>query len=99
MTSAALNLGPIAKRLVERDRAQQRVQQRGYHAVYRLGEVNVCPGCRRTQWLVGRQLAECAVCETALPIEVGGSSGPGLFNHGARTAGQRAALTDPGKEI
>jgi hypothetical protein len=42
---------------------------RGFHAVYRDGETNHCPGCGRTQWYVGRQLAECAFCATALPLE------------------------------
>lgn len=41
---------------------------RGYHAVYREGEVNHCPGCGRTHWIIGRQLAECAFCATALPL-------------------------------
>jgi hypothetical protein len=41
---------------------------RGYHAVYRLNEVNHCPGCGRTHWLLGRVLAECGFCATALPI-------------------------------
>jgi hypothetical protein len=27
---------------------------RGYHAVYRENEVNHCPGCGRTQWIIGR---------------------------------------------
>ena len=44
---------------------------RGYHAVYREHEVNHCPGCGRTHWLVGRVLAECASCSTALPLEAG----------------------------
>ena len=41
---------------------------RGYHAVYREHEVNHCPGCGRTQWLIGRMSAECAFCSTALPL-------------------------------
>ena len=41
---------------------------RGYHAVYRENEVNHCPGCGRTHWLVGRVLAECGFCATALPL-------------------------------
>ena len=41
---------------------------RGYHAVYREHEVNHCPGCGRTHWLIGRMLAECAFCATALPL-------------------------------
>ena len=41
---------------------------RGYHAVYRENEVNHCPGCGRTHWYVGRTLAECGFCSTALPL-------------------------------
>lgn len=41
---------------------------RGYHAVYRENEVNHCPGCGRTHWILGRVLAECAFCATALPL-------------------------------
>ena len=41
---------------------------RGYHVVYREHEVNHCPGCGRTQWLIGRVSAECAFCATALPL-------------------------------
>lgn len=35
---------------------------------YRSGEVNHCPACSRSQWLIGRQTAECAFCHTALPL-------------------------------
>ena len=42
--------------------------KRGYHAVYRENEVNHCPGCGRTHWYVGRSLAECGFCATALPL-------------------------------
>jgi hypothetical protein len=41
---------------------------RGYHAVYREHEINHCPGCGRTHWLIGRVSAECAFCTTALPL-------------------------------
>jgi hypothetical protein len=41
---------------------------RGYHPVYHDGEVNHCPGCGRTHWLIGRLSAECAFCSTALPL-------------------------------
>ncbi len=44
------------------------VAARGYHAVYRPNEVNRCPGCGRTHWYVGRQLAECGFCATAIPL-------------------------------
>jgi hypothetical protein len=43
---------------------------RGYHVVYREHEVNHCPGCGRTQWLIGRMSAECAFCST--PCFIGG---------------------------
>lgn len=43
--------------------------RRGYYVMYREGEVNHCPGCDNTHWLVGRMLAECAFCATALPLE------------------------------
>ena len=42
--------------------------RRGYHAVYRENEINRCPGCGRTHWHVGRTLAECAFCATAMPL-------------------------------
>lgn len=42
---------------------------RGFFAVYRAGEINLCPACGRSQWLVGRILAECAFCSTAVPLD------------------------------
>jgi len=41
---------------------------RGYSIVYREGEVNFCPGCGRSHWYIGRLLAECAWCGTAVPL-------------------------------
>jgi glutaredoxin 2 len=35
---------------------------------YRDGETNHCPGCARSQWIIGRLSAECAFCSTALPL-------------------------------
>ncbi len=49
---------------------------RGYHAVYRDGEVNHCPGCGRTHWHIGRLSAECAFCTTALPLKDAMMQGP-----------------------
>ena len=49
---------------------------RGYHAVYRDGEINHCPGCGRTHWLIGRMSAECAFCSTALPLREALTQGP-----------------------
>ena len=57
---------------------------RGYHAVYRPGEVNHCPGCGRTHWMIGRLLAECAFCATALPLMDAGTTGVGLFRRNWR---------------
>lgn len=44
---------------------------RGYAVSYRVGQMSVppCPGCGRTQWLVGRTMAECASCGLALPLD------------------------------
>ena len=42
--------------------------ERGYSVVYREDETNHCPGCGRTHWYVGRLMAECAFCATALPL-------------------------------
>lgn len=56
---------------VIRDQARQLPHypaHRGYHAVYRQQEVNHCPGCGRSHWLVGRMSAECGFCSTALPF-------------------------------
>jgi hypothetical protein len=52
---------------------------RGYHVAYRPNQVNACPGCGRSHWLVGRLMAECAFCATALPMLDGGTTGIGLF--------------------
>ena len=63
----------MATRVFEarRDSFPPRPQERGYHVVYREHETNHCPGCGRTQWLIGRLMAECAFCATALPLENG----------------------------
>ncbi len=68
--------------------------ERGYHAVYREHEVNHCPGCGRTQWLVGRVSAECAFCATALPLaeaSLRARSGPAIIQHENRQAQAWAA--------
>jgi len=56
--------------------------RRGYQAFYRPDEVNHCPGCAAAQWIVGRMVAECAFCGTAVPLITGGTTGPGLFRLG-----------------
>lgn len=64
---------------------------RGYHVVYRPDEVNHCPGCGRSHWLIGRSLAECGFCATALPLLDGGMSGAGLFRRGTRSSEEMLA--------
>ncbi|HYD13313.1 MAG TPA: hypothetical protein VEC11_10745 [Allosphingosinicella sp.] len=64
---------------------------RGYHAVYRAGQTNHCPGCGRSHWIVGRLLAECAFCTTALPLVEGGMTGTGLFRNSWRAPEALAA--------
>jgi hypothetical protein len=46
-----------------------KAETRGYHIVYREQDTNYCPGCGRTHWYIGRSMAECAFCATALPLE------------------------------
>lgn len=44
-------------------------RERGYHIVYHEHGTNHCPGCGHSHWYVGRTMAECAFCTTALPLE------------------------------
>jgi hypothetical protein len=60
---------PAMLRSIDAGREAYDPTSRGYHAVYRDGEINHCPGCGRTHWLIGRMLAECAFCATALPLK------------------------------
>jgi predicted small secreted protein len=43
-------------------------RQRGYMVLFHEGENTHCPGCGHSNWNVGRSMAECAFCATALPI-------------------------------
>jgi len=61
---------------------------RGYHVAYRAHEVNHCPGCGRSHWIIGRLLAECAFCATALPLMETGTTGAGLFRRNVRAPGE-----------
>ncbi len=58
---------------------------RGYHAVYHEHQVNPCPGCGRTHWMIGRLLAECGFCGTALPLSesYSRSASAPMFRHGS----------------
>ena len=58
--------------------------QRGYHIFYRDEETNHCPGCGRTHWYIGRVMAECAFCGTALPLTESLGMGNGLFRSRGR---------------
>ena len=71
MHNAGFNFGPLLPSIPG---------NRGYHAVYHDGEINHCPGCGRTHWLIGRQSAECAFCTTALPLEGCADAGAGAAN-------------------
>lgn len=55
--------------------------RRGYLALYRENEVNHCPGCGRTHWLIGRTTAECAFCTTAVPLEAMSRSAAATIQH------------------
>ena len=59
---------------------------RGYHAVYRENAANHCPGCGRSHWLIGRLLAECGFCGTALPLSESYARGTSttFHSHGPR---------------
>jgi hypothetical protein len=69
-----------------------RPQERGYHVVYRDHETNHCPGCGRCQWLIGRLMAECAFCATALPLESGLMMGNQTVRHTRRNLASDQAL-------
>jgi hypothetical protein len=43
-------------------------KQRGYCLLYHEGANMHCPGCGHSNWHVGRNMAECAFCATALPM-------------------------------
>ena len=41
---------------------------RGFMPLYHADHVNHCPGCSGTNWIIGRFSAECAHCESAIPL-------------------------------
>lgn len=43
---------------------------RGYFVVYR-GPETRCPGCGRAHWWIGRTMAECGFCATAVDLAEG----------------------------
>ncbi len=50
----------------------QEISSRGFMPLYYTGESNYCPGCGGRHWHVGRISAQCARCDTALPIAMNG---------------------------
>lgn len=81
----------MAANLFEARGVPSRPHERGYHVVYRDHEVNRCPGCGRSHWLIGRLMAECAFCATALPLESGAHAGYQSVRHTRRApVGDRA---------
>ena len=61
---------------------------RGYQPLYHLDIENRCPGCGKSHWYVGRFSAECAYCETALPLAMVASQPmqPRFTEHFSKTA-------------
>jgi len=57
MYTASKNLSPAAT-------------PRGFRPLYHADSVNHCPACNRTHWHIGRATAECAFCETAIPLAI-----------------------------
>jgi len=57
---------------------------RGYGIMYRESEVNHCPGCGRSHWYIGRLLAECGFCGTAVPLSEGRMQGLGGHSRNRR---------------
>jgi hypothetical protein len=61
---------------------------RGFALLYHADVVNHCPACGHTHWHIGRMVAQCAFCETALPLSVSSSqpAEPLFFFKGSSTA-------------
>jgi hypothetical protein len=66
---------------------------RGFLPLYHGDTVNHCPGCGRTHWHIGRATAECAFCDTALPLAASMSrpNEPMFWFRGSSTAVHVAA--------
>ena len=53
--------------------------RRGYAFLYRPEVPNYCPGCSKTNSLVGRHVAECAFCGAILPLSDRAATGTSGF--------------------
>ena len=40
---------------------------RSYSPLYH-GSDTICPACHKSNWIVGRQSAQCGYCHTAIPL-------------------------------
>jgi hypothetical protein len=60
----------------------------GFAPLYHSDVVNHCPACGHTHWLIGRTTAECAFCDTALPLAASASQPmePLFYYRGTKTA-------------
>ena len=60
----------------------------GFTQLYHSNVINHCPACGHTQWHIGRSTAECAFCETALPLSASVSqpAEPQFFYRSTKTA-------------
>ena len=65
----------------------------GFRFVYYDGKENHCPGCGGRNWVIGRLMAECAHCETALPLQAAHGYGFTPRFHASRAPG-----VDEGRE-
>ncbi|TWH90488.1 hypothetical protein [Sphingobium baderi] len=69
---------------------------RGYALLYHSGETNHCPGCGQRHWIIGRMMAQCARCDTALPLdEVHGVGYAPRFINGRRETDADALFNSP----
>ena len=68
--------------------AKNQPHQRGYQILYHQDIINKCPGCGKSHWHVGRMSAECAYCQTALPLAMVAAqpASPRFTQHFSRTA-------------
>lgn len=75
------------------DSALNNVPRRSFAQLYRSDTVNHCPACGHTHWHVGRSTAECAFCDTALPLAASKSqpNEPIFWYRGSSTAAALAA--------
>lgn len=67
--SALIELFRPPRGRVDHQRYSRPLLGNGYVPIYRLGEIIHCPGCGMSQWIIGRIMAECAFCATAVPLQ------------------------------